>query len=177
MSKTITLSDEQYQLLSDIVDQMIKQDNRATQYPLFYVYEKQELWVDGDDSATRLMFVNCEGDEVDEIDFNDKELWKKVDGEWETDWHCDETDETIDQLEACDKFDLRLIHVREEDVPVVNVGPFFTEEAAEAHIKFNSYHYRKPFTYVNSAWRNYELQELMKIMFTMMGKEIPSCYK
>lgn len=175
--KTVTITNDQHEFLESLTKEMTEQSNRMTQYPVFYVYEKKELWVDGDDSATRLMFVDEEGQETTEQEGEDGNLWEKVDGEWQTDWINQGTKEQIDSYEACDRFELRLIHVREEDVPVVDVGPFFSEKAAQQHINSNDYHYRKPFIYVNSAWRNYELQEVLQLLFTLVGKEIPSQYK
>ena len=43
-------------------------------------------------------------------------------------------------------------------------GAFLTKRAAQEHIKLNHYHYNKPHTYAMTAWRNYEFEQLIKIL-------------
>jgi hypothetical protein len=140
---------------------MSKQSNRSTQFPLFYVYEKEEIWVDGDASSDKTVFVNEEGDDTTEEQDENENTWVLEEGNWADKWKCKETGEEIDGYEAEEKFKLHRCSVKIVDKPVVNVGPFFTEEAARNHITSNNYHYNEPFIYVNSAWRNWEMQEYL----------------
>lgn len=65
------------------------------------------------------------------------------------------------------------------EVKVFNLkaGVFFTEKAAQEHIDENSYHYTKPTIYVVSAWRNPEMQALMRQTINIEGKDLPSHYE
>src|SRR4051812_28527897 len=112
--KTITLTDEQELFINGLTESMETQSNRATQYPLFYVYEKEDVWVDGDASSDRVTFVNDEGSETTEEEDDDGHIWT-FDGDWSGEWKCEETGETLDEDEAMEKFDLRRINIKEVD--------------------------------------------------------------
>lgn len=174
--KTIQVTDEQYEFFKDIAEKMGIQNNRHTQYPLFYVQQEVEIWVDGDAEADRIAFVGDDG-EVTSVEDSDEHLWKKVEGDWESEWHCEELNETIDSYEACERFGLRQIHLKIDYVDVTDVGPFLTEDAANRHMQSNAHHYTKPRTYVYSCWRNHEMQELLRLIFCFKEAEVPSQYK
>lgn len=187
--KTIILTDEQHAFLKHITEQMEQQGNRATQYPLFYIYEKED--VKDDDNAMRWAYFPTNGDweeteeyivaegdeeEVYALDI-DRDIWvlQSVGGK-EILPDTYETDIAGDDFIYRDGVHLHRMGLKEINKPVVNVGPFFTEKAAQAHIDANDYHYNKPFIYVNSAWRNPEMQTVMNILFKLAGKETPSWY-
>ena len=171
------ITPEQKKFLDDLIAKMGKQNNRSTQYPLFYVHEKTEVHVTSDADSDRIAYVDEDYSEIDEREDEEGHIWKPDLEDSFRDWTCPEIDGRIDEDEAIDKFNLHKVWIKEMDEPVVNVGPFLTEEAAQAHIDANHYHYRKPYIFVWSCWRNDELQEVMKILFTLAGKEIPSWYK
>jgi hypothetical protein len=169
----IEITEERLQFIKEIAEAMKMQSHRMTQHPLFYVYEKEDRWANDDGDYDRIAFVNDEGNETDQEEDEDGNTWMCSDGQWT----CDETEETIDEYEAMRKFSLRKVALKEVDRPVVDVGPFLTEQGAENHIRANGYHYNKPFVYVNSAWRNEEMQGLLKFIFEVAGVPVPSQYK
>lgn len=174
--KTITLTDEQELFINGLAEAMATQSNRGTQYPLFYVYEKEEVSVSSDGSADRIIFVTDDYSEVTEYEDEDGNLWKCEGSGWGT-WRCEGKDEELEDYEVEEKFGLTKVYLKEIDKPVVDAGPFLTEAAAQRHIDANYYHYNKPYIYVNSAWRNYEMQGLLQLLFALAGKEVPSHYR
>ncbi len=171
------LTAEQQEFLNNLTTQMSKQDNRATQYPLFYVYEKEERWVNDDADYDKVQWFS--DDQVSIVDIytdKDENEWKW--SEEKNIWRCEELKKEYDEYDFDDRFatGFRKVYIKEVDLPVINVGPFFTEEAAEAHIRANHYHYNKPFTYVNGAWRNPEIKKILEIFFFLSDKETPTCY-
>lgn len=174
--KTIQVTDEQYEFLQELTRKMETQSNRATAWPLFYVYQKNERWVPAAADYDIVKFYdNVSCSTVSEHEDKDGNTWVQIDDKIGT-WKCNETGETIDCGEAEDRFDFRIVYIKLEDEPVLGCGPFFTEEAAKAHISSNHYHYHSPFTYADGAWRNYEMQNLMKLLFEVLGKKIPMPY-
>jgi hypothetical protein len=147
---------------------------------MFYVYEKKKLRIYG---GGRVAFSeDADYSEVDEYTTPDDKTYK-LDADTDT-WSMidpdgDEETENIDGEDFIDYDGVKLnrVFMKEISTVVENVGPFLTEQAANMHIESNSYHYNKPFTYVNSLWRNYELQDLIKILFALAKKEVPSQYK
>lgn len=156
--KTLNISDEQYEFLSKLVETLATQDNRSTQYPLFVIQVQEKVY--GDSSWCTEKERN--GD-------NDGELCEA----------CTQLDEDGEELpDDCQKCDRDCFNwFNWKDDYDLNAGVFLTAEACERHIKMNHYHYCEPKSFGISAWRNPEMQDLIKILFTIMGKEIPSHYK
>lgn len=53
-----------------------------------------------------------------------------------------------------------------EDVLSKNTGAFLTKEACQHHIKINGHNLSKPRTYAMTAFRNFEYEQLLKILKT-----------
>lgn len=171
------LTRDQQHFLDMLTGKMRGQDNRATAFPLYYVYEKDEISVGQDSDCDRVALRNEDWREVDELTDNDGNVWKQVAPDSEM-WKNEELGElTAFELQDSYAREYTIDYLRRVDKPIVNVGPFLTEEGAQAHINANHYHYNEPYIFVNSCWRNHELQEVLKILFTLTGKEIPSWYK
>lgn len=180
---TITVTDEQMDFIERVTTLMTEQNNRATQYPMFYVYEKEEK--ESPDGSGRIAYYDEDWNETDTYTTPDG-ITYKLDEEndvWQIESHESELPDDFENNIAGDDFvdrngvKLARVHLEEVDTPVINVGPFLTEQAANLHIESNHYHYTKPFTYVNSLWRNYEMQDLIKLLFTIAGKPVPSQYQ
>lgn len=144
--------------IKKIGEKMVKQHNRMTQYPLFVIMQKvkrygEQGWCNEAERKS----------DLDEDLFCESCAKKQDDGE------------APDYCEACDSS--CFVWFNWEDEIVDNVGVFFTEEECEEHIRLNGYHYTKPSSYVVSAWRNPEMQEVMRHLITLSGSEIPSHYK
>lgn len=146
--------------ISDIGKEMVTQSNRSTQYPLFVIQAEKRVWV-------------APGQDYDERqraeDLNEFYLCESCEK-----LH-DSEEELPDECEACDEeaFD----HFRIEHYYDLAPGVFFTAKACDEHIASNHYHYRNPRSYGISAWRNYEMQEVMRHIIGEHTSEIPSHYR
>ena len=161
------MSDES---MKELGKKMNAQDNRSTQFPLFVVQELKEV-VKADGCGDRTIYVYEEQElsyeqynEILEMQDEEDEAVKK---------EFVEKSEMFDDIEELDKFnpyDWRAIDVSDEWVISDMAGTFFTAEACERHIAQNHYHYTQPRSYAISAWRNYEMQELMEHL-SALGSE------
>lgn len=140
--------------LKEVSVLMRSQDNRSTQHPLFVVQELKEI-VKASGCGDRTIYVDGE-DELSQEEYD-----------------AEEANEDSD----VDLSEYREIEVSDEWVISDTAGMFFTEDACERHIKLNNYHYRKPRSYVISAWRNPEMVMVMQAILKLTGEEIPSHYK
>lgn len=164
--KTINITDEQYEFLKKMSENMEKQYSRGTAYPLFCVYQKVKIFTPEDFS--------------DDFEFYDKEensysleeiieLLKNKD-EFLAIFDCEEKlydrfiEEEYNVESIADDLNLELQYYRTEIVPVSG-QVYFTEEEAQNHIDFNNYHYKEPFTYVVNAWRNPEMKTILDILY------------
>ena len=149
--KTIKLTDDEHAFIKELVERMEKQDNRVTAFPMYYVYEIEEVEVPSEQGWDFVIYRDEDYSEIKRF--------------------------TPENAPDLPKFEYAHVSfVKEQDKPRVDVGPFLTERAAKEHIGANDYHYNKPFVYVNSLWRNWEMQNLLKTLFTVMGKKIPMPY-
>lgn len=138
---------------------MRTQDNRATQYPLFVVQEYKEVG-QPDGCGDRTIYVNGEDTLTAE----------------EYDWACEAGDDEDNEWFRSDIDEYRAVSVSDEWVISDMAGFFFTEKACHDHIAQNKHHYNQPRSYVISAWRNYEMQEVMRAILKIMGEDIPDWY-
>jgi len=131
--KTITISDEQYERLEKIVEEMKTQDNRATQYPLFVVQEDQKVYGSSE-------WCN-ETERKEESDGKLCESCKKLE------------EENSEIPEYCDDCDSEcFVSFNWEDVFDLQAGVFFTAKECNEHIRRNSYHYTNPRSYGMRLW-------------------------
>ncbi len=157
------------EILKNTSEQMRKQNNRGTQYPLFVIQDKIKVY--------------GASDWKDEMERNS-----------DSDQHCEdcskiaeEKGELPDTCEEDDCGDDCFNHYSWEWQFDLRAGVFFTEEACNNHIKQNDYHYHKDVrSYVAGAWRNEEMVAVMQSVLKLTADDkksiphqmqLPSCYK
>ena len=137
---------------------MKTQDNRATEHPIFVVYDWDKV-ASHSDYTDEYVYTHSEGEIGDTkesvIKFckdNDYDLPENIE---EMDlW---DFDSWVDDHEEFNKWYYKKVR------RFVNV--FFTEEAAQAFIDANHYHYTKEVhIYVNCLWRKPEMQAVRKAL-------------
>jgi len=163
--KMIEVTDEQYEFFMNISKEMHTQDNRITADPIFCVYEKDLRILPVGYGRTSGWFDN-EGSLLTEADIKD------VISEYKDD-HSDSVlkDEDILLELEYQQFDYDII-----DTPVSG-QVYLTEKSAQKHIDRNHYHYKQPFVYVDSAWRNNEWQMIREILLSLTKGEQPCSSK
>ena len=141
--------------IEQIGEEMNRQDNRGTQFPLYVVQETKAVPTSNDDSEYSII-ISGDGDEMDESDL------------------CEDCEYLEARKKACVGCGfLHRVDVKEIKVFELNAGVFFTAKACEEHIEANKHHYSKPKSYAISAWRNWEMQEVMKHLSSQAGTIAP----
>lgn len=154
------------QYLTSIGQEMIAQDNRATQHVMFVIMVKQKDYKNYVDDWEHRERPNL--DAVDEEKF-ERDLCKVC-----KDMYA-EHGEVKDECDDCD-FDAWWYYNLVDTVDV-NPGIFFTAAACQQHIDENKHHYFEPSVYGISAWRNPEMQAVQKYLIGLTGQELPSHYQ
>lgn len=147
---------------------MAAQNNRSTQYPLYAIQVEKRVYMPHSymwdyDGKERL---DTDYQEVDEKNLCDKCAKKYRDG--------GNYDELPDNCEDCDPDAFNWYKL--EHVIDTMPGVFFTLENCQEHIDDNKHHYSNPQIYVISAWRNPEIQSLMRQTINIGGREVPGHY-
>jgi hypothetical protein len=155
--KTIEVSDEMYDFLMELSKELNTQKDRCTANPRFYqIMTKEKIAVpegcgkdcyyyDGSEIETEKEIVDAIYDWLDgemtkkkirELSASDKEYWLKEAG-----WRKANYDYKDEYQNA-----------------------FLTEKACKEHIRLNHYHYKEPVDYLTAAFRNPELEQLLKFL-------------
>jgi len=150
--KTITITDEQHDFLLNLSKELRSQDNRATADPIFCVYQLERFYTEDGDHECYV----CDGEELD------KDFVQESIAQYRKDnLGCALSDDAI-----IEELGYRILRYDFKEVPVSGQC-YFSEKAAQEHINQNSYHYNKPFVYVESAWRNYEFQSIREMIIQL----------
>jgi len=175
--KTLEVSDEQYDRLKKMAELMQTQDNRATRLPLYCIYQKKEVERANEGEHCAYFCTAYDWSEVAHDDdeliewFKDKERVMEETGCREEVYNdIDGDNEDYGAENIAIGLDLTRYYYDIEGVPVPG-EIFFTEVAAQAHIDANGYHYTKPYIFVNSAWRNKELEVVMDVVAQITNPE------
>lgn len=140
---------------------MAHQDNRATQYPLYVIRAEERQYVEAGNDYDERERV----EDTNEVDLC-RSCTALYDDDKELPEECGDCDpEAFDHYKIVTYF------------AVDQAGVFFTEQGCQSHIDANSYHYRNPTVYGIGAWRNYEMQSVMRHLITNGGEKIPSHYE
>lgn len=170
----IGLPKEDYEFLKELQHELNTQETDGQADPVYWsVMEKREVLtrnyngeprVQYDDGAYSLEeLLDLVKENIDDYDQEIKDEWKEVDKEEISDvahFVCERMG--YDNI-YCDD----IYYVTEEDHISQFSGAFLTKRACKQHIETNKYHYDQPRTYANTAYRNYELERLLKILKTM----------
>jgi len=168
----IEISKEDYDFLKDLQHELNTQDNDGTADPLYWgVLEEEEEYVpegcgeprisNDDGSWTLDEAVKYVNDIIIEYDKGIQDMWN--DDIWKDDAEdvCNFMRETL-KWDWCDVY-----YVEKVDRISNYSGAFLTKRACKQHIEKNHYHYDNPRTYAMCAYRNYELERLLKILKTI----------
>lgn len=171
--KNIGINEQDYEFLKDLQNELNTQDNDGTADPLYWmVMDKREVVardgeqrIPSDDGAYTLEELVQQIDEqIDEYDEQDKEEWtNSID-------HNDAEDVAYfahDSLGWGNIYYNDIYYVQDEEYIPHFSGAFLTKRACKQHIETNMHHYTEPHTYAMCAYRNYELERLLKILKTI----------
>lgn len=144
--------------IQEIGQEMATQSHRSTQYILFVIEADKRVFADPYEND------GCERkEESDMCDKCEKALNESDD--FDRDKYCEDCGDDCFYFYKIERaFDLE-------------PGVFFTAKACEEHIRLNHYHYSNPKSYGISAWRNYEMQEVMQFLITNSGNKVPDHYR
>jgi hypothetical protein len=171
--KNIQVSDEVYDKLMSIANDMTTQDPRGTRGPHIFVireFVKDYDWgLNGDerclvDSDGDYFSIEKFDDFLEYLDDRSVEYDKETAREMWEDFSYD-LDEFIEENK------LSLSRITYNWVPKDH-NAFFTERACEDHIKSNHYHYNKPMSYLKHGWRNPEMETIQEFLCGLVGKRM-----
>jgi len=160
--KQIEVTEEMYEFLINLSNELTTQDHRGTAMPCIFQIQTQE--------------------EVPAVEGNGTEAWIYDGSKIETEQEITEaiaeykdlsvedvTKDEYEREEILEEAGYRKIHYEMKE-QLQNA--FLTSKACDEHIKANGYHYNTPVNYLSHSFRNPELETLIKFICGLTGKEI-----
>lgn len=164
---------DDFNLVKATAAEMLTQSNRSTQYPLFVVQVDEKRYVNYLDDWEHKERSNYDG--VDMADYR-KTLCARCRNRYDEKGEVPEKclSENINGASECD--DEAYFYYNIVDAFDLMAGAFFTAKACDDHIKENHYHYNNGRSYGVGAWRNPEMQAVMRTIIKVDGAEVPNYY-
>ncbi len=156
---------------------ILSQNHLATEAPIYVVYSKQEICVDGDFEFDKIIYVKNGDDDYPELTY---EEFEELEEEYNraTDYRSVEIDSTGNEVthempkdpcsgEDFDPYDWEKRYIKYTDK---FEQAFFIRQNAEDFIDRNSHNLSSPYIYVESAYRNPEWQAIRKYLIEAAKK-------
>ncbi len=175
----VLIPDEDYEFLKDLQHELNTQTNDGNADPVYWgvMEHKMEDAPEGcgeefiymGDGVTMTVgqaveYINVRiGNESEDV----QKEWEEMDGVSRDDIEAvtDFLHDTMEETEC------RIIWMEEKSFISRETGAFLTKRACANYIKNCHYNHSKPRTYAMTAYRNFELARLLKILKTMEMKE------
>lgn len=175
--KTIEVTDEVYDFLMELSKELNTQSNRGTALPYFFQIQTTEEVAAHDGCGEAVWHSSkCE-----------KTLRTKEDMvEFLIEYHFEENPLLSEKEMSDAEINIKSLKDYEIESQIEDKGfvkyfvqeehqwqnAFFTEKACREHIKRNIHHYRKPVDYLSYAFRNPELEMVLKFLCNLSGGDL-----
>ncbi len=175
--KIIEVSDDMYEKLVALGNEMTSQDARGTRMPhMFQIRTKKKVYDWGLNGEFKIWVgdyqeeIETYNDYIEYLDNNGIEYPVELKELWEDGttliFNSDEYHDIEDFISEYTT-DLKECSYSSEDV---YHNHFLTAKACQEHIKLNSYHYNEPVDYLNHAWRNPEMDLVSEFLCGLVNK-------
>ena len=156
---------------------ILTQNHLMTSDPIYTVYSKQEVCVDGDTDYDKIIYVK-ESDDYPELTFSEFEELEERYNE-ATDYRSISIDNNGEQIipempkDPCSGEDFDPDEWEKRYIKFVDKfeQSFFIRQNAENYLRNNSHNLREAFCYVESAYRNPEWQQIRELLLSLARAE------
>jgi len=186
--KTIEISQEDYEFLKDLQNELNTQTTDGNAQPVYWgVMESKDVAVPDGCGETYIQYDDGKwtlGEAVHEVEeflaslTPQEKIIKNDFGEEST---LDEQWEAVDHENIVDVFDFMYVECKWDNIALYDfvkedyicryTGAFLTKRACKNYIEKYKYNHNNPRTYAMTAYRNFELERLLKILREMKLNE------
>lgn len=168
--KNIQVSDEMYDFLMNLSNEINSQDHRSTRMPYFFqVQETLEILAAEGSCGTEVWI--CDGDIALRTETDIKEAVFEY-KEWDL-----ENDDDLKKFDDLQFFEIESIlekNYKRAELTTTETysNSFLTEKACKEHIRLNKHNYSSPIDYLSFAYRNPEMEKLFEFLCGLTNKQI-----
>lgn len=160
--KIIQVSDEMHEFLMNLSNELNTQDHRSTAMPYIFQIQTQEEVPCADGNGTEAWYYDGSKIETEQEITDAIAEYAGIDAN-------DVTTDDYQRGEILEEAGYRKFYYEMKE-KLENA--FLTSKACDEHIRLNAYHYNTPVNYLSHAFRNPELETLLKFVCGLTGKEI-----
>ena len=169
----IQVSQEDFDFLKNLQHELLTQTNDGNADPVYWgVMESTMRGVpDGCGDAIIYMGDGATMDTAEAVSFIENEYLRDLNEDNQKEWaEIDKND--MDAVvrfmnDNLDWHEVRVVYERREEFISRDTGAFLTKRACQEYIDRYGYNHGRPRTYAMTAYRNFELERLLKILKTM----------
>jgi len=167
--KNIQVSDEMYDFLINLSNEITSQDHRSTRMPYFFQVQ-ETIEIPASDGCGTEVWV-CDGTIVLRTDNDIKEAVFEY-KEWDL-----ENEDDLKRFDELQFFEIENIlenNYRKVEITTAEVysNSFLTEKACKEHIRLNKHNYSSPIDYLSFAHINPELEKIFEFLCGLTNKQI-----
>ncbi len=176
--RQIELPKKDFDFLKELAHELNTQPNDGNADPVYWgVMETKEVGVpDGCGDPILYMGDGCTMELEEAVEYAQQYVKYDIETEkYDERWEELDKSSMSEFVEFChdvlDWGDVRIVYVEKKSSLSRTTGAFLTKRACQDYIKNFGYNHSKPHTYAMTAFRNYELERLLKILKSIDFKE------
>lgn len=170
--RTIQISEEDYEFLKDLQHELNTQTNDGNADPVYWGVMEHRMEPAPEGCGDAIIYMGdgatmTTEEAVEYINENIADYSEDVQEEWKEKDDFDRSDmpTVVDFLhDTMQLYECRIVWEEEKDFISRETGAFITKRACKEYIEKCHYNHSKPHTYAMTAYRNYELGRLLKIL-------------
>lgn len=167
--RQIEVSQEDYDFLKELSHELNTQTNDGNADPVYWGVMEHKMEAAPEDCGDPFIYmgdgatmtteeaVQYVDENIHDYEEETQEKWKDIDKNW--------MDEVVDFIhDEMGVNECRVVWQEEKSVISRDTGAFLTKRACKEYIEKCHYNHSKPHTYAMTAYRNFELERLLKIL-------------
>ena len=172
--KKIEISKEDYEFLKELQHELNTQSTDGNAQPVYWgVIETETVGVP-DGCGDPIIYMG-DGDtmELEEaVKYIEEGYLKDLDEDNQAEWNENVDKESMEDVvffmnNILDWHEVRIVYYEKKEKISNDTGAFLTKRACKEYIERFGYNHTNPHTYAMTAYRNFELEHLLKILKTM----------
>ena len=173
----IIVSQEDFDFLKELQHELLTQTNDGNADPVYWGVMESTLRGVPDGCGDPIIYMGDGGtmDAAEAVEYIRNEYLgssARIRQEWAEIDKNDMYDVVRFMNETLGWHEVRVVYQRREEFISRNTGAFLTKRACQEYIDRYGYNHGRPHTYAMTAFRNFELEHLLKILKTMELKEV-----
>lgn len=173
----IKVSQEDFDFLKELQHELLTQTNDGNADPVYWGVMESTLCGVPDGCGDPIIYMGdgATMDTAEAVAYIKNEYLRYLDKTNQQEWAKIDKNDMDDVVRFMNEelgwHEVRVVYQRRKEFISQYTGAFLTKRACQEYIDHYGYNHERPHTYAMTAYRNFELERLLKILKTMEFKE------